>query len=125
MGVRIDKWLWSVRVFKTRSMASDACRRGRVLIDGKAVKPSRDVNVGDRIEVHQPPIVRTLEVKELLQSRVGAKLVPGFMEELTPESEFEKLRMAHEVKPEYRPRGLGRPTKKERRLIERIKKSKF
>lgn len=124
-GVRVDKWLWSVRLFKTRSLATDACKSNKVHIDQQAVKPSRDVHVGDRIEVHAQQITRTVEVKELLSSRVGARLVENYLIDLTPPEEYEKLKLAKEINYEYRDRGIGRPTKKERRLIEKLKKSKF
>jgi ribosome-associated heat shock protein Hsp15 len=112
--VRIDKWLWSVRAFKTRTQATDACRAGKVKIDDVAVKPSREVRVGMLVMVQTGPIQRQLLVLALLQKRIGAKLVPQYMQDQTPEEEYKKLeliRAAHK----HRPRGSGRPTKKERR----------
>ncbi len=123
--VRIDKWLWSVRLFKTRSQATDACRSGKVFIQQVPVKPSREVAVDDIIEIHQSPIRKKVQVKAILSSRVGAKLVENFMTDLTPQEEYDKLKLARETNYEHRPRGLGRPTKRERRLIEKLKKSKF
>ncbi len=123
--VRIDKWLWSVRLFKTRSQATEACRSGKVTIEDQTIKPSREVHVGNMIVIRQGPLTKTVEVKELLKSRVGAKLVPDYMVDLTPEEEYTKLQMTREVNFEIRDRGIGRPTKKERRIIERLKKSKF
>jgi ribosome-associated heat shock protein Hsp15 len=120
-GVRIDKWLWAVRVFKTRSLASDACRSGKVKILDQVVKPSRDLKEGEVITVSLPPIIKTLKVITLSGNRVAAKLVPGLMEDLTPESEYQKLKRSHEPGFEYRERGLGRPTKRERREIEFLK----
>ena len=120
-GIRIDKWLWAVRVFKTRSLASEACRSGKVKILDQVVKPSRDLKTGEVITVSLPPVTRTLKVLALTGSRVSAKLVPGLMEDLTPESEYEKLKRPAGAEFESRQRGLGRPTKRERREIEFLK----
>ncbi len=122
---RIDKWLWSVRLFKTRSQATEACRSGKVTIDDQSMKPSREARIGDIIVIRQGPLTKTVQVKELLKSRVGAKLVPDYMVDLTPEEEYTKLQMMREVNFEIRDRGIGRPTKKERRIIDRLKKTKF
>ncbi|MFC2101707.1 RNA-binding S4 domain-containing protein [Bacteroidota bacterium] len=119
---RIDKWLWEVRVFKTRNQASIACRAGKVRMDDQVVKPSRELRKGDLIIYHQAPLTRTFQVVDFPKSRVGAKLVPSFMEELTPEEEFQKLKMMKEINYEYRDRGIGRPTKRQRRDIEELKK---
>lgn len=119
--IRIDKWLWAVRMFKTRSLASDACRAGKVRVKDQPVKPSRDLHTGEEVSVSYPPIVRIVRVIALTHNRVSAKLVSGFYEDLTPESEYEKLRMKREVDFEFRPPGLGRPTKRERREIEYLK----
>jgi ribosome-associated heat shock protein Hsp15 len=119
--VRIDKWLWAVRVYKTRNQAADACRAGKVKIDGIAVKPSRDVKPGDVIEISMAPIKKTLEVIEPIKNRVGAKLVPEFARDLTPQSEYDKLKLINEMNFEHRDRGTGRPTKKQRRLIDYLK----
>lgn len=124
-GVRVDKWLWAVRLFKTRSQATDACKSNKVLIDEEAVKPSREVHAGDRISIHTNQLNRIVEVREILKNRVGAKLVEQYMIDLTPKEEYEKQKLAKEINYEYRDRGIGRPTKKERRLIEKLKKSKF
>src|SRR3954468_10092555 len=115
MDVRIDKWLWAVRVFKTRSLATDACRNGRVTIDGKEVKPSREVRIGETIVVQKDELTRTFKVLGVLEKRVGAKIAKDFVEDLTPPSEFEKKREPNFVPPMYRPKGAGRPTKKDRR----------
>ena len=122
---RIDKWLWSVRLFKTRSQATDACRSNKVLIDETPVKPSREVHIGDVIQFESGQINRNVQVKELLRNRVGAALVDRYLIDLTPEEEYQRLKMMKSVNFEYRDRGLGRPTKKARRLIEKLKKSKF
>ncbi|MBE0648672.1 MAG: RNA-binding S4 domain-containing protein [Bacteroidales bacterium] len=119
---RIDKWLWEVRVFKTRNQASIACRAGKVRIDNQVVKPSRELNPGDLITYNQTPLTRTFQVIGFPKSRVGAKFLDTFMEELTPEEEFMKLKMIWEVNFEYRDRGIGRPTKRQRREIEELKK---
>lgn len=124
-GARIDKWLWSVRLYKTRSLASEACRSGKVTIEDQAVKPSREVKIGNVFVIRQGPLTKTIEVKELLKNRVGPKLVPNYMNDLTPEEEYTKLQLMREINFEVRDRGIGRPTKKERRIIDRLKKSKF
>ncbi len=120
-GVRIDKWLWCVRLFKTRTLSAEACNGGKVTIDNVNVKPSRTVKVGDIINVHQPPIMKTVKVVELLENRVGAKLVPQYMEDLTPKEEYEKAEFARLMNMERRDRGTGRPTKKDRREIDKLK----
>ncbi len=121
-GVRIDKWLWAVRIFKTRSQATTACRSGKVRISDNAVKPSREVRVLDIITVSQPPVLRTMKVTGLIENRVSAKLAVDFVEDLTPKEEYDKARGMHDHSFEFRPRGLGRPTKRERRTIENLKK---
>jgi ribosome-associated heat shock protein Hsp15 len=121
-AVRIDKWLWAVRVFKTRSMASDACRAGKVLIDDQEVKPSREVKINDVVTVKvSPHFTRTLLVLQRLTNRVGAKLVAEYAEDITPAEEHEKLKKYNELNWEKRDRGIGRPTKKERRMIDKLK----
>jgi ribosome-associated heat shock protein Hsp15 len=124
-GVRIDKWLWAVRIFKTRNQAAAACKGGRVKIDGQAVKASREVKVGEEIKVSLTSFTRTIRVSALLENRVGPRLVADYMDDLTPPEEYEKQKMKQELNTEYRKRGEGRPTKKERRVIERLKKYKF
>jgi len=120
-SVRIDKWLWAVRAFKTRSLASEACRSGKVKISDLSVKPSRELREGEIITLSQPPVLRTLRVLSLSGNRVSAKLVSTLMEDLTPQDEYDKLKHAREADFEFRPRGLGRPTKRERREIEFLK----
>lgn len=123
-NVRIDKWLWAVRVYKTRSMATTACRSGKVFIDGQVVKPSREVKEGDVVEVEiNPHFTRTLKVLQILSNRVGAKLVPEYAEDQTSEEEYNRLKKYNELNWERRDRGLGRPTKKDRRRIDRLKNS--
>ena len=114
-AVRIDKWLWAVRLFKTRSQATDACRAGKIKIDGDPIKPSREVKIGQEIEIHLGPITKTAKVVGLLEKRVGAKLVPGYMEDLTPAEEYHKLEL---LRDNPLARRKGRPTKKERREMD-------
>ena len=123
-NVRIDKWLWAVRIYKTRSLATEACKNGRVRIGGQVIKASREVRINDEIDIHLGIYHKTVKVLSLLHNRVSAALVPGFLEDLTPETEYAKLKIQQEMKPEFRPRGVGRPTKRHRRLIDRLKNTK-
>ena len=117
--VRLDRWLWAVRIFKTRNQATEAVKGGRVHVNGDRVKPSRFVHIGDRIEAQLVALKRTVVVKALLEKRVGAKLVPDFLDDLTPPEEYEKRQtIAQSIL--KRDRGLGRPTKKDRREIEKL-----
>lgn len=118
--MRIDKFLWCVRLFKTRSLATDAVRREQVQVNGRVVKPSVEVRPGDRIALREPPIWRSWEILVMPASRVGPKLVPGLMAERTDFADLEKLEMARLVKAQHRPAGEGRPTKRDRRDIERF-----
>ncbi len=120
--VRIDKWLWAVRFYKTRTQSAEACKGGKVKMNGVNMKPSREVKVGDIIELHHNYIRRTVKVKVAAKNRVSAKLVPDLMEDLTPAEEFEKLEMMKQLNQEKRDRGTGRPTKKDRRTIDKIKR---
>ena len=124
MGVRLDKWLWAVRLYKTRSQAAEACRGGKVKIAGLNAKPSREVNEGDEMEIHVSGIVKRVRVKKAAKNRVAAALVPDLMEDLTPAEELEKLQMIRQLNYEKRQRGAGRPTKKERRVLDRLKGKK-
>ena len=119
--IRIDKFLWSVRIYKTRSIASDECRKGRIVINDIQIKPSRIVLKNEIITVKKPPVNHSYRVIEPIENRVGAKLVAQFIEDLTPEEEKLKLEIAHSGGIVYRDKGTGRPTKKERRQIDRIK----
>lgn len=116
---RIDKWLWAVRLFKTRSLAADACKAGSVEIGSHAVKPARDVREGETILVKQGLIVRTLHVLGIPKNRVAAKLVATYCEDLTPPSEFEKVKEQRVQQTLARAKGSGRPTKRERRDLDR------
>ena len=110
---RIDKWLWATRIFKTRSIATEACKKGRVAIDGVTVKPSRTVKVGETVSVRKPPVTYTFEVIGLTEARVGAKLVPNFLKNLTTKDQYELLEMVRISGFVNRQKGLGRPTKKD------------
>jgi len=122
-SVRMDKWLWAVRVFKTRSLAAAACHQGRVAIGGLPVKASREVKINDVIVVKKDELTRTFKVLQLLQQRVGAPVVKEYAEDQTPESELQKAREPRFPPVFYRPKGAGRPTKKERRAINDILES--
>lgn len=119
-SVRIDKWLWAVRIFKTRSIAADACRNNRVLINGSYAKPSREIKAGDVVSVKKQPVTYSFRVLELVSSRQPAKNVPLYMENITPEAELDKLNVPHETIFIVRDRGAGKPTKKERRDIDSL-----
>jgi len=119
--IRIDKFLWSVRIYKTRSIASDECRKGRIIINDIQVKPSRTVIKNEIIIVKKPPVIYSYRVIEPIENRVSAKLVEQFVVDLTPEEEKAKLNIRQAMGIVYRDKGTGRPTKKERRQIDRIK----
>ena len=119
--VRMDKWLWAARLFKTRSLAADAIKGGKVKVDGNPVKPSREVKEGDVIQVQIDQLHKVVQVKTVIKNRVSAKQVPEVYNDLTPKEEYERIEFMHAYKAEWRDRGAGRPTKKERRMIERMK----
>ncbi len=119
-AVRLDKWLWAVRIFKTRSDAADACRTNKVLVNGSYVKPSREVRIGDTITVKKMPVVYTYRVVALVSSRQPAKEVPNYAENLTPQEELDKLFVPKLTIFVQRDRGTGRPTKRERREIDSL-----
>ena len=118
--VRIDKWLWAVRIFKTRTAASEACKKGRVLIGGTAVKPSRNIRVGEVIKVRKPPVTYSFKVLGLADKRMGARLVSEYMENVTPPEQYELLELNRISGFVDRQRGTGRPTKKERRDLDQF-----
>jgi ribosome-associated heat shock protein Hsp15 len=120
-NIRIDKFLWSVRIYKTRSIASDECRKGRIIIKDIQVKPSRVVVKNEIITVKKPPVNYSYRVIEPIENRVGAKLVENYIEDITPEEEKIKLDLSQTGGIIFRDKGTGRPTKKERRQIDRIK----
>lgn len=117
-AVRIDKWLWAVRVFKTRSQAADACKAGKVKAEGNSLKASREVKVGDVYTVQMGPLTRIIKVTALLHNRMAAKFIVAYMEDLTPAENLEQLKLIKEMRQGIRPRGFGRPTKKERRELD-------
>uniref|UniRef100_A0AB33JF76 S4 domain-containing protein n=4 Tax=unclassified Prevotella TaxID=2638335 RepID=A0AB33JF76_9BACT len=115
---RIDKWLWAARIFKTRSIAADACKNGRVSVNGTTVKPSRTVKVGETISVRKAPVVYSFKILQCIENRVGAKLVPQVYENVTEAKQYELLEMSRISGFVDRARGTGRPTKKERRALD-------
>lgn len=118
--VRIDKYLWSIRVYKTRSEATDACKGGKVKVNGSDIKPSKAVRSGDLITARKGPVTYTYKVIELIDKRQGPKLVPNYAENLTPAEEIAKLRAPVETFFLKRDRGAGRPTKKDRRQMDSL-----
>lgn len=118
MEARIDKWLWAVRLYKTRSIATDACKKGQITMNGATMKPSKMIKEGDIISVRKPPITYTFRVLKAIESRVGAKLVPEMLENITPKEQYDILEMSKISGFANRLRGTGRPTKKERRDLD-------
>ena len=118
--IRVDKWLWAVRIFKTRSQATEACKKGRILIREQPVKPSRVLRINDIIQIKKPPVVYSYKVTGLLAKRLSARLVQDYIEDITPESELQKLKV-RETFFISRDRGSGRPTKKERRIMDKLR----
>ena len=118
MEARIDKWLWAVRIFKTRSIAADACKNGRVIMNGLPVKPSKVIHDGDVVSVKKAPVTYTFRVLQAIENRVGAKLVPEMLENITPREQYEILEMSRISGFVNRARGTGRPTKKDRRELD-------
>jgi Ribosome-associated heat shock protein implicated in the recycling of the 50S subunit (S4 paralog) len=116
--VRIDKWLWAVRLFKTRTLAAEACKKGKVVIQNIQVKPSRNVKVGEVVCIKRNPVLFSFKVLALSENRMNAKLVPGFMENVTTPDQLELIELARLVGQTGRDRGTGRPTKKERRELD-------
>lgn len=118
MEARLDKWLWAARIFKTRSIAADACKNGRITMEGVKQKASKMIKEGDIIEVRKPPITYSFKVLKAIQNRVGAKIVPEVMENVTAKEQLELLEMNRISGFVGRARGTGRPTKKERRELD-------
>ena len=118
--VRIDKFLWSVRIYKTRTIAAEECDKHRVLINGAEVKPSRHVKVGDKMTVKKLPVVYTYDIIQLIDKRQPASLVRNYIVDTTPQEELNKVEMNRMTAFVQRDRGAGRPTKKERRELEKI-----
>jgi ribosome-associated heat shock protein Hsp15 len=120
MEVRVDKFLWAMRIYKTRSIATDACKCGRIKINGVEVKPSRTFHVGDVFTVRKGPITYTYRILQLWGNRLGAKMVPEYLQDITPKEQLEMLELARYAAQSGRDRGTGRPTKKDRREIEQF-----
>lgn len=118
MEARLDKWLWAARIYKTRTLAADACKNGRVTINGAQAKPSRTVKVGDEVGVRKSPVTYTFRVLQPIEKRVGAKLLPDILENITAPEQYELLEMSKISGFVNRARGTGRPTKKDRRAID-------
>lgn len=115
---RVDKWMWAARIFKTRSIAAEACKKGRVSINGATAKASRTVRTGDVVEVRKPPVTFSFKVLQPIEKRVGAKLVPEVLANITPPEQYELLEMTRISGFVDRAKGLGRPTKKDRRNLD-------
>lgn len=120
MSVRVDKYLFAMRIYKTRSIATDACKKGRVTMNGTELKPSRTFEIGNKFSVRKGPITYTYEVLRLSENRLGAKLVPDYLRDITAKDQLELLELARLAGQNGRDRGAGRPTKKDRREIEQF-----
>ncbi len=118
METRVDKYLFAVRIYKTRSIAADACKKGRVTMGGTQLKPSRSFHIGDTFSVRKGPITYTYRILQLAENRMGAKLVPDYLQDITAPDQKELLELARMAGQSGRDRGTGRPTKKDRREIE-------
>ncbi len=116
--VRIDKWLWAVRLYKTRSLSADACKGGKVSLNERSVKPAHEIKIGDILEIRIGQLNKTVKVTGLLENRVSAKLVCNYLEDLTPPEEYKKLENQKDSFFIHRSKGTGRPTKKDRREME-------
>ncbi len=116
--VRIDKWMWATRIFKSRTIAVEACKRGRIMINNMPAKASRNVKLGDVVQVRKPPITYSFQVVGLIDRRVGAKLVPDYLKDVTPQDQLQVLENARLIGFVDRARGTGRPTKRDRRDLE-------
>ncbi|RZT96984.1 heat shock protein Hsp15 [Ancylomarina subtilis] len=119
--VRIDKWLWAVRIFKTRSMAAEACKKGKVTIEGVTIKPSREVKQGEVINLRVPPITRSYKVLAISGKRMSAKLAVDFVKDVTAQDQLNLLDATKNFGFEKRDRSIGRPTKHDRRMIDKLK----
>ena len=117
---RIDKWLWAVRIYKTRSIAAEACKKGHVSIGDRTAKPAHNIRVGDIVNVKKAPITYSFRVLKCAENRVGAKLIPELMENITSQEQYEILEMSRMSGFVGRARGTGRPTKKERRDLDQF-----
>jgi len=118
MEVRIDKWMWATRIFKTRTIALEACKKNRVMVNDLPAKPSRTIKTGDIVQVRKPPVTYSFKVLDITSNRIGAKLVPQYLENITPPEQYEILELQKISGFVDRARGTGRPTKKERRELD-------
>ncbi|MBO4597034.1 MAG: RNA-binding S4 domain-containing protein [Bacteroidaceae bacterium] len=125
MEARLDKWLWAARIFKTRTLASEACKKGRVSSNGTTLKASKIVKEGDVIDVKKPPITYSFRIKQAIEKRVGAKLIPDVLENVTRPDQYELLEMNKISGFVNRARGTGRPTKKDRRSLDEFTEPAF
>jgi len=123
--VRIDKWMWATRLFKTRTIAVEACKKGRVIISSVAVKPSRMIKINDVIQIRKPPVTYSFKVLALTEKRIGAKLVPDFLQDVTTPDQYEILELDKINGFINREKGSGRPTKKERREMDTFSTPQF
>jgi ribosome-associated heat shock protein Hsp15 len=125
MEIRIDKWMWATRIFKTRTIAVEACKKNRVMVNDSVIKPSRMIKIGDIVQVRKPPVVYSFKVLDLTASRVGAKLVSNYLENITSPEQYEILELQKISGFVDRARGTGRPTKKDRRDLDGFVDSDF
>ena len=123
--VRIDKWMWATRIFKTRTIAAEACKKGRVSVSGTTVKPSRTIKIGDIIQVRKPPVTYSFKVLALTENRMGAKLVPEFLENVTPPEQMEILELSRISGFINRSKGMGRPTKRDSRELKKFTEQRY
>jgi ribosome-associated heat shock protein Hsp15 len=122
--VRLDKWLWAVRLYKTRTLATDACRRGRILVNGLTAKPSKEIREGDHITIRKLPVVYSYIVRQIVERRLPAKLVSDYIDNQTSVEELDKLKI-NEIFYVKRDKGTGRPTKKHRRQIDDLERNMY
>tara|TARA_Y100000739_G_scaffold174330_1_gene152038 strand:+ start:741 stop:1136 length:396 start_codon:yes stop_codon:yes gene_type:complete len=120
--IRIDKWLFAVRLFKTRGLATEACKRGKIKLNESQAKAAKSIKLGDIINIRQSPMIRSLEVIGLTERRIGAKLVENFAKDITPKEEWDKFYKSKSNRTESQNKSQGRPSKKERRLIDQFMK---
>jgi len=120
---RIDKWLWAVRIFKTRTMTTEACSGGKVKIDGETIKASRKIQPGDIVQVRKGMVKYLFKIRKVAEKRMSAKLVHNFVEDMTPNEELTKLKAAKHQPIPYREKGKGRPTKRERRIMDELREN--
>lgn len=122
---RVDKWLWAMRIFKTRTISTEACKKGRVTMNGTVLKPSRTIKVGDVVDVKKPPVTYSFRVLRLTENRLGAKLVPEYLENITPQSQYDLLEMTKIAGFVDRRKGLGRPTKRDARDMAQFREQSY